>query len=336
MRAVSTDPTNRDVAEALRLHGLGQLLQGAPASAQLSSVPYERIPIDIFGGDTLTPEYAAKNPATPPGAGARGRHVRDRVERDPLLPRPRNRVPPGGAPVRGRGRPLADLRADGRDDDHGRPALPASDRPPEAGRPRGGPQTRGRRGGARLPRAAPGRPRLSGRRAIHNCGHRRLRVRARRRRGRPTSTAIRPSGPGSSASRPSPPSWTTSSPTRRTRGRAREARSTADGRLARLGLVPRVVQLRGDLPVPSDRRGDGRPLDVRDLPRRALVANPGRTRERSRSGRAGRRARVPLQRRRGGLAVELRPLRGRARRRRTARGARRGSSRATGPVLRSS
>ena len=25
--------------------------------------PYERIPIDIFGGDTLTPEYAAKNPA---------------------------------------------------------------------------------------------------------------------------------------------------------------------------------------------------------------------------------------------------------------------------------
>jgi glutathione S-transferase len=25
--------------------------------------PYERIPIDIFGGDTLTPEYAKKNPA---------------------------------------------------------------------------------------------------------------------------------------------------------------------------------------------------------------------------------------------------------------------------------
>jgi len=25
--------------------------------------PYERIPIDIFGGDTLTPEYAEKNPA---------------------------------------------------------------------------------------------------------------------------------------------------------------------------------------------------------------------------------------------------------------------------------
>jgi len=25
--------------------------------------PYERIPTDIFGGDTLTPEYAAKNPA---------------------------------------------------------------------------------------------------------------------------------------------------------------------------------------------------------------------------------------------------------------------------------
>jgi glutathione S-transferase len=25
--------------------------------------PYERIPIDIFGGDTLTAEYAAKNPA---------------------------------------------------------------------------------------------------------------------------------------------------------------------------------------------------------------------------------------------------------------------------------
>ena len=25
--------------------------------------PYERIPIDIFGGDTLTDEYAARNPA---------------------------------------------------------------------------------------------------------------------------------------------------------------------------------------------------------------------------------------------------------------------------------
>jgi glutathione S-transferase len=30
--------------------------------AQLAR-PYERIPIDIFGGDTLTPEYAEKNPA---------------------------------------------------------------------------------------------------------------------------------------------------------------------------------------------------------------------------------------------------------------------------------
>jgi len=30
--------------------------------AQLG-LPYERIPIDIFGGDTLTPEYAKKNPA---------------------------------------------------------------------------------------------------------------------------------------------------------------------------------------------------------------------------------------------------------------------------------
>ena len=56
--------------------------------------------------------------------------------------------------------------------------------------------------------------------------------------------------------------------------------------------VLRVLQLRGDLPVPDGGRRQGRPLDVRHLLRRALVARRGGPRRRGRPERArGRRSR---------------------------------------------
>ena len=98
--------------------------------------PYERIPIDIFGGDTLTPEYAEKNPAraTPVLELEDGTFVTESNAILFYLARGTEFLPEE-RPEPGRGRPLADLRADGRDDDHGRPALPAPDRSPEGGRP---------------------------------------------------------------------------------------------------------------------------------------------------------------------------------------------------------
>ena len=73
------------------------------------------------------------------------------------------------------------------------------------------------------------------------------------------------------------------------------------------GDVLRVVQLRGDLPVPDGRRRARRPLDLRRLLRRPLLADRGgRRRRRRRSTGLQRRARLPLRRRRARLAVERR------------------------------
>ena len=84
----------------------------------------------------------------------------------------------------------------------------------------------------------------------------------------------------------------------------------------------RVVQLRGDLPLPDGRRRQGRPLHVRDLLRRPLVARLGRPCRRDRPDGPRGRVRDPLRRRRARLAVELRRPRRRARQRRAADGAR--------------
>ena len=80
--------------------------------------------------------------------------------------------------------------------------------------------------------------------------------------------------------------------------------------------VLRVLQLRGDLPLPDDRRRPGRPVDLRRLLRRARVAHRSRPVRRDRPVRARDGAHGQVRRRRAGLAVEHRPARRRARRRR--------------------
>ena len=61
----------------------------------LLAIPYERVEVDIFAGDTLTDEYAALNPVreTPVLELDDGTHDRP-VQRDPRLPRARDRLPP--------------------------------------------------------------------------------------------------------------------------------------------------------------------------------------------------------------------------------------------------
>ena len=56
--------------------------------------PYERVPIDIFDGDTLTDEYLEINPArsTPVLETETGTFLTG-VGRDPLVPRRRDAVP---------------------------------------------------------------------------------------------------------------------------------------------------------------------------------------------------------------------------------------------------
>ena len=95
---------------------------------------YERVPVDIFAGDTLTDEYAALNPVREtPGAGARLRRGDRAVARDPLVHRRGHAVPAGRAARAGAGAAVARVRAGAGDGWHRRPALPAPDRPP-AGR----------------------------------------------------------------------------------------------------------------------------------------------------------------------------------------------------------
>src|SRR6266498_36659 len=48
--------------QAVRLRALVQLLQGIGRGSPARAAPYERIPVDIFAGETLTNEYAQKNP----------------------------------------------------------------------------------------------------------------------------------------------------------------------------------------------------------------------------------------------------------------------------------
>ncbi len=89
------------------------------------------------------------------------------------------------------------------------------------------------------------------------------------------------------------------------------------------GAVLRVVQLRGDLPVPPDRRRAGRPLDLRRVPRGADVGDRRGPGGPVLARRVEGRPRHPVPRRRGGLAVEPRRLRRSGRRPGTARCARR-------------
>src|SRR6478672_959034 len=98
-------------------------------------------------------------------------------------------------------------------------------------------------------------------------------------------------------------------------------RDSADGRvLADLRQLPGGVQLRGDLPVPAGRRPQRRALDLRGVPRRAVVDGAGGRRGRRRPGRDARGHGHPLPRRRARLAVDVRAVRRRARRRAPATG----------------
>src|SRR5262249_51433157 len=119
--------------------------------AQLG-VEYERVPFDIFAGDTLTDEYALINPARttpvledPPG------HVPAGVERDPAPTRTCHAVPAG----RSSGLSVAPLRAGRRGADDGRPAVQADHRSPLFGRRGRGAPPRGVVRGAPTARRAP-------------------------------------------------------------------------------------------------------------------------------------------------------------------------------------
>jgi glutathione S-transferase len=91
--------------------------------------PYERVPVDIFGGDTLTDEYAQKNPlrSTPVLETDDGRYLQESnailwylAEGTKFLPDdPFARARPA----------LAHPRADGRHARDRRPAVPPADRP---------------------------------------------------------------------------------------------------------------------------------------------------------------------------------------------------------------
>lgn len=67
------------MSEGLRLHDYGPSAQCLKVRMLLRQLgrPYERVPIDIFGGDTLTDEYRARNPArkTPVLETADGRYL---------------------------------------------------------------------------------------------------------------------------------------------------------------------------------------------------------------------------------------------------------------------
>ena len=203
----------------LRLRRVRELLQGPPAARRCSAATYERVPIDIFAGDTLTDAYAEINPLREtPVLELDSRRAAGAVGGDPVATSPtaRRSCPRTRSSAR-RSRSGCRSSRSG----HGRarqPALPAADGPrPRAGA-RGTARHRPRR--ARGARRAPRRPRVR---------------RRRRRRRSPTSGSSRTSAspatrasthpprrsaPGSIASARCPASSTTSSPIRTTRGPA--------------------------------------------------------------------------------------------------------------------
>src|SRR5437763_8221104 len=82
---------------------------------------------------------------------------------------------------------------------------------------------------------------------------------------------------------------------------------------ARLGTrryIPRILQLRRDLPLPPNRRAGRRALHPRHLLRRALVVDRVGALRRGRPVRPRGGPRFALLRRRTGLSVELLPIPG--------------------------
>ena len=144
--------------------------------------PYERVPIDIFGGDTLTDAYAEINPLreTPVLELDSGERLAQSsailwylAEGTPFLP--------DDALGRALCRPVAVVRAGARDGRAGQPALPAAHRT-ALRRHRVAARHRPRRAGG--PRRASRRPLLGRRRARDDRRSRAVPVRQRRRRRR--------------------------------------------------------------------------------------------------------------------------------------------------------
>ena len=194
-------------------------------------IEYERVPVDIFAGGTLTDEFARINPMrTVPVLETEDGYL---PESNAILVYLSSGTPlSAGRPVGARaGHALADLRADGRRVHDRRPAFPAARRSLDAGSSRGRKAARRRARSAAAAGRPPGRPRVPRRRPVHDRRHRRVRVLAPSAR-RPGSTwsRIRASAPGSRASSRNQASWRTSSRTARTPRPARGSRSTAEGR----------------------------------------------------------------------------------------------------------
>ena len=183
--------------------------------------PYERVPIDIFAGDTLTDAYAEINPLreTPVLELDSGERLAQSsailwylAEGTPFLP--------DDALGPRLGRPVAVVRAGARDGRAGQPALPAAHRTARR-RHRVAARHRPRRAGG--PRRASRRPRLGRRRARDDRRSRPVPVRQRRRRRRRrdprhTSSALARPGPRAARLR-----RRLRARIRRTRGRGRDS-----------------------------------------------------------------------------------------------------------------
>ena len=184
----------------------GQLLQGQAPPRAARHATYERVPVDIFAGDTLTPEF-----------GRLTRFGRRRCSSSTTAPSsrsptrssgtwPRHRVPARRRARARRGRAVALLRAGARHVGDRKRALPHDDRP-----------SRGRPGTARArPTALEAlEARLAGRRFLVGDGARSpisptTRIRTRPPTRGTTSARTRLLDGGSRSSRPSPASSTTS------------------------------------------------------------------------------------------------------------------------------
>ena len=145
-------------------------------AAQLG-LEFERVPVDLFAGESQTPEHMARNPAgrTPVLELESGR-APCRIGRDPSLSRRGHATPSGRQARPGACRAVALLRAEpARAEHRHRPLL-------DPDRPRGGPRAarralaEGRQAFARRPRAAPACERLPPWRGLLRCGHRPLRL----------------------------------------------------------------------------------------------------------------------------------------------------------------
>ena len=152
-------------------------------AAQLG-LELERVPVDLFAGESQTPEHMARNPAgrTPCSSSSPG--APRRVGRDPPLSGRGNAAPSGRQARPGARRAVALLRAEPARAEHRHRPLLDPDRSRRRARGARRALAEGRQAFARRPRAAPRRERLPPRSRLLRRRHRPLRLHPRRRRRR--------------------------------------------------------------------------------------------------------------------------------------------------------